>query len=56
MFTSLDKAIVALVMALVYIFNNLFGVNIGLDPAVVNNIVVALTPILVWLIPNRKLP
>lgn len=54
MFTTLDKAIVALVMAIVYLLNNLFGINLGLDEGLVNTIVVGLTPVLVWLIPNKK--
>lgn len=54
MFTSLDKALVALVMAALYLLNNLFGVNIGVDEGLVNSIIVALTPVLVWFFPNKR--
>ncbi len=54
MFTSIDKALTALVLAALYLLNALFGVSIGLDPDLVSNIIVALSPVLVWLIPNKK--
>lgn len=54
MFTSLDKALVALFMAVMYVLNNLFGLNIGLNPDVVTTIIVAVTPVLVYLFPNKK--
>ena len=53
MFTSFDKALVALVMALVYIANNFLGLNFVLAEDTVNTIVSLVTPVLVWLVPNK---
>ena len=53
MFTSIDKALVALIMGLIYIANTFFGFNFGLTEDAVTAIVAALTPILVWLVPNK---
>ncbi|MBU2051504.1 MAG: hypothetical protein KKH61_21345 [Gammaproteobacteria bacterium] len=54
MFTSLDKALTGLVMAVLYLANSVFGINLGIDVDLVNGIFVALTPVLVWLIPNKR--
>jgi hypothetical protein len=54
MFTSIDKALVAAIMAFLYLMNNVVGINIGLSEATVTSIVAVLTPILVWLIPNKS--
>lgn len=54
MFTSYDKALTAIVMAVLYFVNNYTGIEIGIDEGVVNAIIVALSPFLVWLIPNKK--
>jgi hypothetical protein len=53
MFTTFDKALVALVMALLSILNLSFGIDIGLDEATVSAIIAALTPLAVYLWPNR---
>jgi hypothetical protein len=53
-YTSIDKALAGLVLAVVYLLNNLFGANINIDVGLVNNIIVAITPFVVWLIPNKK--
>ena len=53
MFTSLDKALAALVMAVMFVLNNFFGINLGIDETTVNTIIAAVTPFLVWLIPNK---
>lgn len=53
MFTAFDKALIALIGAVIY-FLAQFGITIPwLTPEVVENIAVGLTPILVWLIPNK---
>lgn len=53
MITSFDKALVALIGALVY-FLGLFGYTFSwLTPEVVQNVAVGITPFLVWLIPNK---
>lgn len=55
MFTSIDKALVALLMALVY-----FGSQLGIIPAVfanealIQNVAAVLGPMLVWLVPNKS--
>lgn len=53
MFSSFDKALVALVMGAFYIMNNTFGISFGMDEQTLSAVIAALTPILVWLIPNK---
>lgn len=53
MFTSMDKALVALVMGVLFIMNSVFGVSLGFTEAQVAGVIGILTPILVWAIPNR---
>lgn len=53
MFTSADKAIVALIMAVIYLANAFAGIEIGIPAETVATIVPVLTPLLVWLVPNR---
>jgi uncharacterized membrane protein len=54
-FTTVDKALVALIGAVLALLNMLFGISLFGEHAadVVEAIVVVLTPILVWLVPNR---
>lgn len=54
MFTSIDKALTALVMAVLFLLNTAFGINFGLTEAQVATILTVLTPVLVWLIPNKS--
>lgn len=56
MFTKLDKAIVALILAAIFMLNYFFGTNISLTDEQVNGInavIAAVTPVLVYLIPNK---
>jgi len=53
MFTSIDKALVALIMAGVFIVNQYTGKHINVSEQTLNSIFVILTPILVYLIPNK---
>ena len=55
MITSIDKALTALIMGALSLLNLLFGIDaFGAHLAdVVQWIVFVLTPILVWLVPNR---
>jgi hypothetical protein len=53
MFTTFDKALVALSMALLSILNLSFGIDIGLDEATIGAIIAALTPLVVYVWPNR---
>jgi hypothetical protein len=54
MFTSIDKALTAIVMAVLYLLNSLGGIDIGLSEETVAAILAALTPLLVWLVPNKQ--
>lgn len=57
MFTSVDKALTALIMAVLYILNQFNIVPWTPSPetvATVGTVLAALTPVLVYFIPNRK--
>lgn len=54
MFTSIDKALVALAGAIVYLASALFGASWAwLTPELIQNAVTFVTPLLVWLVPNK---
>ncbi|HEX2753703.1 MAG TPA: hypothetical protein VHP34_11485 [Alphaproteobacteria bacterium] len=53
MFTSYDKFFVALIMAAVSFIQAYSGINLGIDNTTAAQIVAALTPVLVWLVPNK---
>jgi uncharacterized membrane protein YwaF len=54
MFTSIDKALVALVMAVLFMLNYFLGINIPfLSQDTVTTAISLLTPILVYFVPNR---
>lgn len=54
MFTAMDKALVALIGALVYLASNYLGADLAwLTPDAIQNVVTVVTPILVWLVPNK---
>lgn len=53
MFTSADKAIVAIIMGLVFLVNTYFGLGINVDPNLINTIVALVTPLLVYIVPNK---
>ena len=56
MFTSIDKALVALVMGLLFIMQTFTGLNLGwITEAQVSTIIGLLTPVLVWAIPNKTI-
>ena len=57
MFTSIDKAIVAAIMGLLFILSSA-GVAIPefINEQYVQTIVGVATPFLVWAIPNKKVP
>lgn len=53
MFTSMDKALAALLGVIVY-FLGQFGINLPwLTPELTSDIAVAVTPFVVWLVPNK---
>lgn len=51
MFTSIDKALIAAVMSIVYILS-FFGVTVVVDEEQLRFIIAMITPILVWIMPN----
>lgn len=53
MFTSLDKALVALVMGVLYLLNQFAGIDLGVSEGTITAIIAGLTPILVYLVPNK---
>lgn len=53
MFTTIDKALVALVMGVLSILNLKFGFNLGFEENTISAIIGVLTPFLVWFTPNR---
>lgn len=53
MVTSFDKAVVALIMALIFFANKFFNTSIAVDEQTVSSVVMALTPIVVYLFPNK---
>lgn len=56
MISSMDKALVAMIMGFLFILNSIWGINIGLSQETVGVIVGALTPLLVFLVPNKPKP
>jgi hypothetical protein len=55
MFTSIDKALVALIMGLLFIVQTYTGFSTSWIPQeTVATIVGLITPVLVWAIPNKK--
>ena len=54
MFTSMDKALVAAIMAIISIVNLVWGYQLGWNEEMVGIIVAALFPILVYLWPNLR--
>lgn len=54
MITSYDKAIVALILGGVFLINNLTSFHFAVSPDTANTIAGLLTPILVYLVPNKK--
>jgi hypothetical protein len=53
MFTSIDKALSAGIMAVIFLINNLTNFHFGISEEVANAIASVITPVLVWLIPNK---
>lgn len=55
MFTSLDKALAAIIMGILFVLNSLFHISIPnfMTPDNINQVLAVLTPIIVYLIPNK---
>lgn len=57
MFTSIDKALVALIMGLLFIVQTYTGLSVAwLTPDTVATIIGLITPVLVWAMPNKAQP
>lgn len=55
MFTSIDKALVALIMGVIFIVQTYTGFSLSWVTAeTVSTIVGLLTPVLVWAVPNKQ--
>lgn len=54
MFTAMDKALVAAIMGAIYVWNALSPWHIGVSAATVQTVVGILAPVLVYLVPNKK--
>jgi len=55
MFTSIDKALVAMVMGILFIVQTYTGLNTSwISAETVSTIIGLITPVLVWAIPNKK--
>lgn len=54
MFTSIDKALVSAIMAGLFLWNTFAPWRIDIDPNTVAAIIGGLTPILVYLVPNKR--
>lgn len=55
MFTSIDKALVALISAVLYLLAEFFNITFAwVTPELVQDGVTFLTPLLVFLVPNKK--
>jgi uncharacterized membrane protein len=56
MFTSIDKALAAMIGSVLFLINMLFGINVfGEHNADVIEVIIAvLVPLIVWLVPNRE--
>ncbi len=53
MFTTYDKALVALLMAVIFFANNLLGFHFALSQDAANTIAAVVTPLIVYLVPNK---
>lgn len=54
MFTSIDKALVAMVMGILFILQTYVGLNTAwISQETVATIIGLITPVLVWAIPNK---
>ena len=56
MFTSIDKALVAAIMGILFIVQTYTGLQLSwVTPDTIATIIGLITPVLVWAIPNKKL-
>lgn len=54
MFTSIDKALAAFIMAVIFLINYFFGINLGwVTQDMIATVVGLLLPLVVWRVPNK---
>jgi len=53
MISQWDKAIAAMLMASIFLVNQFFGLGINVSPETINTVVAVVTPVLVYLVPNK---
>ena len=53
MFTSFDKALVALIGAALFLLNHLAGVDLGWSETTIAALVATASPLLTYVVPNR---
>jgi hypothetical protein len=57
MFTSIDKALVAAIMGVLFIVQTYTGLQLPwVTPDTITTIIGLITPVLVWAVPNKKVP
>ena len=54
MFTSVDKSLIAIIMAGLFLLNTFTGWDLGITEGTVNASIGVLTPILVYFVPNTS--
>lgn len=53
MFTSIDKALIAVIMGLLYLFTSFSGISTEFVRNIIETSIPLITPILVYFVPNR---
>ena len=57
MFTSIDEALVAAIMGVLFIVQTYTGLQLPwVTPDTITTIIGLITPVLVWAVPNKKVP
>lgn len=54
MFTSMDKAWIAILSGIVFVLNAAFGWDFSLSPEVYSSVASVITGLLVWVMPNKE--
>jgi len=53
MITSVDKFLVALIGSVIFFLQNVIGMNLIIPPDLINGLVMVLTPVIVYFMPNK---
>ena len=54
MYTSIDKAIAAVVCGIIYMINTMTPFHFGIEESTVSAVVGILSPVLVYFVPNKS--